>query len=600
MISFAKSLPSQAPPASSTPPHQTSSLKSLPGASDDCDPQTVGSPYIPVDNWIYPEVLRLYSLGLVDHVYLNIRPWTRTVLAEIVTDADLKIADAGSGSATDEALVIVNALKAELARDDSEQCSPQAGKIHIESVYSMFRGISGTPLRDSYHLGATIVNDYGRPYQNGFNSYSGLSGYATAGRYTLYVRGEFQTAQSAPGYSASLASSLAALDQTLVVDPATRQSIYYPQSTIPLGPINSTAKGRILEAYLSATFGNHLISFGKHDEWLGPAKGASFAYSNNAENIYAFQINRIEPLQVPVLSRITGPFRYEFLIGGLRGHNYIPNPQYTGDTSVQPNVINPGSPWVHVEKISFKPTDNLELGFERTVIWGGKGHTPINLHSFLKSFFSVQNVVASTKFGPGDPGARFGAFDFSYRLPFARKWLTLYGDGEVHDDVSPIDAPRRAAWRPGLYLSHVPGLPKLDVRVETVWTDTPVDRSIGGQFMYFEGIQKQGYTNNGQLFGDWIGREDKGGQAWMTYHLSGNEWIQVGVRNQKAAKDFIAGGTTLNDVNVEIIKRIRRDFEIKTNFSSESWKAPIYKPGQQRVTSTTVQLTWYPSHNVEF
>ena len=37
----------------------------------------------------------------------------------------------------------------------------------------------------------------------------------------------------------------------------------------------------------------------------------------------------------------------------------------------------------------------------------------------------------------------------------------------------------------------------------------------------------QGYTNNGQLFGDWIGREDKGGQGWITYHLSGNEWIQT-------------------------------------------------------------------------
>jgi hypothetical protein len=51
--------------------------------------------------------------------------------------------------------------------------------------------------------------------------------------------------------------------------------------------------------------------------------------------------------------------------------------------------------------------------------------------------------------------------------------------------------------------------------------------------MYWEGIQKQGYTNQGQLFGDWIGREDKGGQAWITWHLSGNEMIQAGYRNQK-------------------------------------------------------------------
>ena len=97
--------------------------------------------------------------------------------------------------------------------------------------------------------------------------------------------------------------------------------------------------------------------------------------------------------------------------------------------------------------------------------------------------------------------------------------------------------------------------------------------------MYWEVIEKQGYTNQGQLFGDWVGREDKGGQAWITYHLSGNEWIQVGMRNHKAAKDFIPGGTTLNDINVQVVKRIGKDFEVNGNFALEHWKAPIYLPG---------------------
>jgi hypothetical protein len=281
----------------------------------------------------------------------------------------------------------------------------------------------------------------------------------------------------------------------------------------------------------------------------------------------------------------------------------------------QPNVINPGNPWTHLEKVSFRPTENLEFGFQRTVIWGGEGHGPITLHTFLKSFFSLSSPTNGDKLGPEDPGARFGAFDFSYRLPFLRKWLTLYTDGEVHDDVSPVDAPRRAAWRPGLYLSHVPGLPKLDIRAEGVYTDPPVSSSQTGRFMYWEFIQKQGYTNNGQIFGDWIGREAKGGQAWITWHLSGNEWIQAGMRNQKVAKDFIPGsttqidpatgrliegGTTLNDINFQVVKRIGKDFEINGNFAFEHWKAPIYLPGQQTVTTTTIKLTWYPTRKLNF
>jgi hypothetical protein len=410
---------------------------------------------------------------------------------------------------------------------------------------------------------------------------------------------EFQGGQSAPGYSTGVADSMSAIDETTY-----GPNFNVPQFTIPMGPFGITDQGRVMEAYVSAHVLGHEVSFGKQDQWLGPDRGASFAYSNNAENIYGFEVNRVEPLRVPLLSRITGPFRYEFLVGPLHGHNFIPSPLYA--TNPNPiNTITPGAPWVHVEKLSFRPTDNLEFGFERTVIWGGKGHVPITLHSFLKSFFSFSAPQPNVKFSRNDPGARFGSFDFSYRLPYVRKWLTLYADGEVHDDVSPIDAPRRASWRPGLYLSHVPGVPKLDARVEVAWTDPPVSTSNGGHFMYFEGAQKQGYTNAGQIFGDWIGREDKGGQAWLTWHLSGNEWIEVNARNQKAAKDFIAVGgtqygTTLNDIGVQVVKRIRQDLEVNGSFTVEQYKAPIYLPGQQTVTTTNVQVTWYPRKKVSY
>jgi len=488
----------------------------------------------------------------------------------------------------------------------SGPCLTYKGHTRIESVYTTARAISGTPLRDSYHLGSTIVNDYGRPYENGFNSYTGVSGYASAGRFTLYVRGEFRGAASAGGYSPALAADLAFIDRTLIVDPATNQPVYYPQATIPLGPIGTTTNARFLEAYVSAHVLNHEISIGKQDDWMGPGLGAGFAFSNNAENFYALHVNRVEPLHVPGLSYITGPFRYEFIVGGLQGHTFIPNPGYPSPSGQPvPNVTTPGNPWVHVEKLSFRPTENLEFGFERTAIWGGKGHGPITLHTFLKSFFSFASPSAAVKFGRNDPGARFGAFDFSYRLPFVRKYLTVYADGEVHDDVSPIDAPRRASWRPGLYLSHVPGVPRLDLRVEAADTDPPVRTSDHGTFMYYEVLQRQGYTNAGQLFGDWVGREGKGGQAWITYHLSGNEWIQVSARNHKTAKDFIATntaeyGTTLNDITFQAVKRIGKDFEVNGSFTYERYKAPIYLPGEQTVTSTNIQLTWYPTRKISF
>ena len=98
-----------------------------------------------------------------------------------------------------------------------------------------------------------------------------------------------------------------------------------------MGPIAATTDGRFIEAYVSAQFLNHVISFGKQDDWLGPGLGGGMAYSNNAENIYAFHINRIEPLHVPCSRGSPDP---SLRVPGrpLRGHTFMPNPAYLGGT----------------------------------------------------------------------------------------------------------------------------------------------------------------------------------------------------------------------------------------------------------------------------
>jgi hypothetical protein len=562
-------------------PEPTDPAPTPPAAAKDhgpiapCHLSELGSPYIPVDSWMYDSLTRLYSLGYLDTAFLGLRPWTRQSVIHMLEGTNALLEDAPDDSTTDQARSLYNSLWHELNIDAEGPCLGHRGEVRVESSYEVARGISGTPLHDSYHIGETITNDYGRPYENGFDSYSGASGYATAGIFTLYARGEFQYAPSAAGYSQSLFTTLSDIDNI----PVATNPV---QETIPAGPIGTATNGRLMEGYLSAHTLGHEISFGKNDAWLGPAKGGAYAYSNNAEDIYSFRIDRVEPLHVPLLSRITGPFRYEFLVGSLKGHTLF------------------NDPWVHVEKVSFKPTPDLEFGFERTVIWGGKGHVPITIHSFLKSFFSFQNVTAAEKFSRNDPGARFGQFDMTYRLPYLRHWLTFFVDSEAHDDVSPISAPRRADFRTGLFLSHVPALPKLDLRVEAAMDDQSTTRSLHGEFTYYESEQPQGYTNAGQIFGDWMGREAKGGQAWATWHLSGNEWIEASWRGQKAAKDFIPGGTTLNDVSAQVVKRIGQELEVNGRFTYEHYLAPVYLPGKQTVTSTTIQLTWYPQRKISY
>ena len=519
--------------------------------------------YVPMDSWVYDALDRLRGLGYLDTAFMGLRPWTRRSIANLIIETD------GEDDVHDDpqAQEIFLALQKEFSLPPERTSWLSPGNVALETGYTRVQGITGLPLRDSFHLGQTFSNDYGRPYESGFNTVDGLSGSAQAGRFSLYVRGEYQHSAAAAGYSPSLFATLSNIDNVpIATNPV--------QSTIPEGPIPAFNAFRLVEANASMRLLNHQISIGKSDHWMAPTKGGSFLYSTNAENIYAFQIDRVEPLHVPLLSRLTGPFRYDFFVGSLKGHT------------------DPRDPWIHIEKVSLKPTKNLEFGFTRATIWGGKGHAPITLHTFLKSFFSFQNVPFSEKISRYDPGARFGTFDFSWRLPFLSRWVTLYADSLVHDDVSPADAPRHAGVRPGIYLSEVPKIPRLDLRVEGVNTDPPVARSVQGGYLYTEYIQVQGYTNKGFIMGDAFGREGKGGQAWATYHLSPQEQVQVSFRNAKVAKDFVPLGTTQNSIDLRVVKRLRPDVELNADLQHEWWKAPVYQSNRQSDTSITFRLTW--------
>ena len=508
----------------------------------------LGSVYIPMDSWIYPALSRLYGMGFVDSMFLGMRPYTRRSVLHVLHVSQEAILN----SDNEEAQEILAKLRNELSSEIPDGRADRGLVYGLDSSYTRFVGIGGPILRDSFHMGTTISQDYGRPYESGLNAIAGASTTEEWGPFSLYVRGEYEHAPSGTGYSKPVATELSLSDEIVYLGPT---------PTMPGGNLPERNPFRLVEAYGSFHLLGHELSGGKTDAWLGPGYGSAMAWSNNAENIYSLRINRVEPLYIPWVSKVMGPLRYDFFVGSLKGHYYL------------------NSPWVHSEMFSFRPTKNFEFAFERTIIWGGKGHAPVTLHTFFNGFFDTSDTTPEEKLGRDVPGARYSDFTFSYRLPFVRKYATLILDSMTHDDVTPISAPRRTAYRTGLYISQIPGMRKLDFRVEAVTTDPGVTRSMGGQFNYWEVIQKEGYTNHGMIMGDWIGREAKGGQAWLTYHLSGNEWIQVEYLNKKTPNDFAPGGTTQNQFKANVLKRFGREVELNAWLQYEGWKAPHIQDG---------------------
>jgi Capsule assembly protein Wzi len=535
------------------PPTLPAGLDQIFTASEPDQSSNYGLVYVPLDSWIYPAFERLFGLGYADSAYLGIRPWTRTSCLLILKETYPKLQDAPRDQ---EAWNIFQALAQEFG-PEAGQTNPQA-KLHDAYTRNMY--IKGRPINDSFHFGQTLINDYGRPYQGGFNALDGFTGWAEGYHFSLDVRGEYQHAPGRGAYPASVQQLISDVDTTPL---------------LPAEPVPQTNVFRLLNANLSTSLFNHEISVGKADDWWGPTQSGSMAISNNAEPIYALRVNRTVPLRIPFVSDVLGPFRYEFVFGSLKGHRY------------------PNAPWMHAQKFSFKPTRNFEFGFSRVVVFAGEGHVPLTFGSFWHSFTSFSNVSVEEKLSRNDPGFRSSSFDFTWRLPFVEKWLTLYTDSIVHDDVSPLAAPRRAAVNPGLYLSHFPKLPHFDLRAEAVSTD-PVSSTQGGQFLYYENQYKDGYTNKGNLFGSWMGREGKGGQAWLTDWLSPKEYIQLGYRNAKVSKTFIPGGTTQNDISIRAVLRIKDDLELNAFGQAEFWKVPALASGKQNDFTGSFQLTYFP------
>ncbi|HZD77695.1 MAG TPA: capsule assembly Wzi family protein [Acidobacteriaceae bacterium] len=515
-----------------------------------------------LDSWIYPAMERLHALGYLDTAFLGLRPWTRLSCLHMLEQSQANIFDGSDSPGNLEARQLFNSLAQEFS-DNRDAFDPSRSNAHaeVDRLYERTMYIGGRPINDSSHFGSTIINDYGRAYEGGFNGLTGFSARAEDARLSLNVRGEFQHAPGRAAYPLSVRQAIAGIDQAPL---------------LPAIPVATTDEFRLIDANLSYHILNHEISVGKSENWWGPSEGGSFAWSNNAEPIYALRINRVEPLEIPLLSKFLGPFRYDNLFGSLKGHRY------------------PNAPWVYAQKISFKPTPNLEFGFSRITVFAGEGHVPLTFGTFVHSFFSFQNVPPSEKLSTRDPGARHSSFDFNYRLPYLRNWVTLYSDSIIHDDVSPVDAPRHAAINPGVYISHFPGAPHLDFRAEAVSTDPPTSRSVGGTFLYWEAVYKDVYTNKGYTFGNWIGREGKGGQAWLTWWLSPQERIQLSYRNAKSAKDFVPGGTTQNLIAANAILRVKHDVEVNALAQYERWTVPVLAPGQKSDFTTSVQVTWFP------
>ena len=533
----------------------------------------MGSASVPLDSWIYPAMERLAALGYIQSAFLGTRPWSRMTCASLLANAGQRIQD--ESAPRNEAQRIYAALSAEFGEEMARREGAENLGITLDSVYTRLTGITGAPLHDGFHFGQTIVNDYGRPYGEGVNNVTGISGRGEAGPLFFYLRGEYQHAPSVAGLSAETTQTVQAADGLPVAPPTTSSP--------------AVNQFQLLEVYAGMQLNNWQFTFGKQSLWWGPDSSGPMLFSTNAAPILMLRISRSEPFYLPSALSVVGPIRIDYFVGRLSGYHWVfgANTGFLGSWTESLH----DQPFIVGEKLSFKPTENLELGFSETALFGGPG-VPATGHALLKAMFSRGNGAPGTT---ADPGDRRGGFDFAYRIPKLRNLLSLYADAFTDDEPNPWLAWNKSAVTAGLYLSRVPKIPKLDLRLEGIYSDPPGGIPVVQHgFFYNNDRFRSGYTNDGNLIGSWIGRQGQGAEAWATYWFTPKSKLQFNFRHEKVSQQFIPAGGNLTDFGVSNDFWVRSNLCISPSIQYERWLFPVIQSNPSKNVTAAIQVSLQP------
>ena len=518
--------------------------------------QSMGTTFVPLDSWVYLAINRLAGLGYVRTEIAGLSPWTRMECARLTEEAREKLEDDGVVNA--QAAALVERLRREFSYETGLLDGGRNLTADLDSVYVRAASISGPALTDGFHFGQTIAYDFGRPFERGTNGQAGGAFRAAAGPIAIYVRAEYQHAPSAPAPSDAV-RNIIALRDFIPVPPAV--------------PVNAINRPRLLEAYVAVNVDNWQILVGKQSLSWGPGLGGSFLWSNNSEPLDMVRMVNSEPFELPGISKYLGPVRLDSFIGRFEGHTFIPHP------------------FIYGNKINFKPFANLELGFGRTVTLGGKGGDPFTPSNFLHSFFG--RVVNSTL---GVPGDSHSSFDWTFYVPKVRHYLVFYGDLYADDDPIPFVNPPKNPFRPGIFITRIPGIPKLDLHIEVTSTESPGFNSVAGETLnYWNSKYRDGYTNGGNLIGNVVGRKGEAYQGWLTYWMSPRNTLQFAYKDNFVDPKFIPGGGAWQDYSLKNEIYLKSGFYIKSQFQYEHISHyPILFTGVQRNFTAALEMGFSP------
>lgn len=269
-----------------------------------------------------------------------------------------------------------------------------------------------------------------------------------------------------------------------------------------------------------------------------------------------------KPFETPLLAWL-GPWNADVFIGRLSGHLQPARPQLVG------------------MQVRLRPFEHLEIGFARTIQWGGHGRS-----ESVRTFFNALAGRDNTN-GPDEPGNQLGGFSLRWSVPLARGEWAAYVEGVGEDEAGLLPS----QWS-GLLGTELGGRSGgASWRVFTEYASTRAGDVAGRArpgSTYRHHIFAQGYTQRGLPLGYPVGGDARLASAGGMVQLG--DWAlmsAVHAGRATAIAQRYAPGSALR--GAEVSASIAAGTRSRVGLGAWHWRAG---PDRSSALQAWVQTSW--------
>ena len=405
---------------------------------------------VPLDHWSYAAVDKLANYGLIDSAMLSLKPISRTEMSRHVAQAQYS-----------------------LRRMDAP---PEILSDILERLEREFRG----ELIQLGMLDGTYGGSFLKPVEDPYVKYL----YADDDPALENLRGDTFSRHS--NYRIGFASRAHLADI----------AAFYLHPEYQDGAFEADGDVELVEAYGKVMVGPIEIEAGKDSLWWGPGHHGSIVMSNNALPLQMIKVTNPQPVELPWLFRILGPYRAEWFMAQLEDDRHIPEARLSG------------------LRLNFKPHVRWELGLSRVVMFGGRGVPTVGLFDYAKMFLARTEQAENNQLAGFDTSLLVPLDEIPYGRYLPLRTVKLYFDGAGEDEAGTL--PSNWGFLYGMQLNDLLKTGRTDLRIEYA------DNHVTGKpdVFYGHSLYTSGYTYKGRILGHHMGTDSHDLFIQLSHYLT--------------------------------------------------------------------------------